>query len=100
MDPASAATSVEVWPLTWWAGALIVLSATAIVAAYIRHRGAGWRFVLVGAAGAIVVGAIMGWRLWGDPWLGGTAGITGACSPWIPAMVKATLGKYVGRGSS
>ena len=84
-------------PLSWWAGALIVWSATAIIAAYVRRRGPGWAGLLVGALVAVVAGALAGWRLWDDPWLGGVAGLTGACSPWLPDLAIATVKRLLGK---
>jgi hypothetical protein len=89
--------------MPWYAGAIIVWAAAAIVAAYVRRLGLRTRGVILGLAVAVVVGAVAGWQMPGDevlagsPWLGGIAGLTGACSPFVYSLAKAAATRLAGK---
>lgn len=92
------ADATSAWPVAWWVGVLIVWAGTLIVAAYFRsQRDLGKKAKAIGMAVAIVAGGLAGWRLWGDYWLGGLAGLVGACSPWGLRLVKGAAGRLMGK---
>jgi hypothetical protein len=92
--------------MPWYAGAIIIWAGAAIVAAYVRRLGLKTRGIVLGLVAAIVLGAIMGAQmpaddpvLNGSGWVGGCAGLVGACSPWAVRAAKDAVAALVKRAA-